>query len=580
MNMTVNKEGSSVSWCSPDVVYLNGNVITVDPHDSIATALATKGDRIVAVGSDDDMKDLTGKSATVVDLGGKTVLPGINDCHLHGATYGLSRPPFVLDVGYPAVSSIRDLRERLRARAAESKPGEWIRGIGWDEGFLEECLADPSRHITREDLDAAAPDNPVYLVDFTQHALVANSRALELAGITRDTHTGPGSEVVKDPAGEPTGLLRELPAQDLLMNVVPLWSRQEKRDGLVELMRQLNSRGITSFTDAAVGPGGAGVHGGVLDSECISIYNDLLNEGGLTCRVNLLYLVGKHSAMSLGDFEKALPSMGFHSGFGNEWLRLGGLKLFGDGIPQTKTAFMHEEYSGGGNGVLMGPGATDKERYDDLISTIVFAHRQGFQCGIHVVGGRAIEASIDGFVRAQQEQPRDLRHYLIHCDFISETDVARAAKYDIGVCPQPILKWTFSDVMDRTVGVDASEREFPLRTLLDAGVHVSGSSDAPVTEPDWLQGVESAVLRKSKASGTIRGPRERITVAEAIRMFTMGSAWQDHMDHLKGSIEPGKLADLCVLDRDILSVPPEEIHTMKNLATIVGGRVVFDGGLS
>jgi hypothetical protein len=149
----------------------------------------------------------------------------------------------------------------------------------------------------------------------------------------------------------------------------------------------------------------------------------------------------------------------------------------------------------------------------------------------------------------------------------------------IGVSTQPVLKWVFSDVIDKMIGIERSEWQFPVRTLLDAGIHVSLSSDAPVTEPDWLQGVEAAVLRKSKASGTVRGPAQRIGVSEAIRLYTMGGAWQDHMEKRKGSLEPGKLADFCVLDRHILSVHPEEIHTIRNVATVVGGRRVYEEGL-
>ncbi len=570
-----------MSCFAPDVCYIRGRVVTVDARDSVVSALATKGDRIVAVGSDEDVKSLAGKSTKVVDLGGKTVLPGINDCHMHTGVFGANRPPLTLDLSYPAVRSIADVKELVRAEATKLSPGEWIRGNGWDEGYLAECLADPSRHMTRWDLDEVAPDNPVYLVDFTQHELVANSRALELAGITAGTGTEPGAEILKDPAtGQPTGVLRELPAQGLLMKVVPPWTRQQKREGLTAVMSHLNARGITSVTDPSLGPGGMSFQGGLLGSECISIYNDLCNEGALTCRVNILYLFGEYgAALSLAELESIIPRMGIHSGFGNEWLKIGGVKLFGDGVPQTKTAFMHEEYPGGGNGGLMTPGENEREQYDQLVRMIGFAHRHGFQCGVHVVGGKGIEACIDGFIKAQTEDPRDLRHYLIHSDFISDADIARAAQNGIGVCPQPILKWTFSDAMDRMVGIEASERQFPLRTMLDAGAHVSGSSDAPVAEPDWLQGVEAAVLRKSKASGMLRGASERIKVHEAIRMFTMGSAWQDHMDHLKGSIEPGKLADFCVLDHDILSIALEEIHAIRNLATVVGGQVVYDDGL-
>jgi predicted amidohydrolase YtcJ len=563
-----------------DAVYFNGNVVTFGAADPAARALAVKDGRVLAVGSDAEIRGLAGPSTETVDLNGKTVLPGINDSHMHAALTGGTRPPLTLDVGYPAVRSIADIKQAVRERAAAVRPGEWVRGAGWNEGYLEECLADRSRHMTRWDLDEAAPDNPVYLVSFTQHELVANSRALEIAGVGPDTQTETGSEIVKDAAtGQPTGMLLELPAEGLIMRVVPPWSRDDKRRAILSIMKDLNARGITSATDAALGPGGAGFQGGFFDAECISVYNDLHNEDLLTVRMNLLYLFGSYGAISLKDFEKSIPEIGIHSGFGDEWLKIGGIKLFADGIPQTKTAWLREDYPDGGNGSLVLPGATDEERCEELARMIEFAHRHNFQCAIHAVGDRAIQACVDGFVRAESADPRGLRHYLVHCDLITPADIARVVQHGIGVSTQPILKWVFSDSIDQAIGLERSAWQFPLRTLLDAGVHVSLSSDSPVSEPDWIQGVEAAVLRKSKASGTVRGPEQRITAREAVRLYTMGGAWQDHMEKHKGSLEPGKLADFCVLDRDILSVPSAEIHTIKNVATVVGGRRVFEDGL-
>jgi predicted amidohydrolase YtcJ len=563
-----------------DAIYLNARVATFDAEDSVASALAIKGDGILAVGDDDEIRELAGASTEVVDLRGKTVLPGINDSHMHAALTGGTRPPLTLDVGYPAVTSIAGIKASVRARVDASRPGEWIRGAGWNEGYLDECLADRARHMTRWDLDEVAPANPVYLVSFTQHELVANSKALEIAGIGPDTQTEPGSEIVKDPAsGQPTGMLLELPAEGLIMRVVPPWSRDDKRNAILGIMQDLNARGITSATDAALGPGGTGFQGGFFDAECISVYNDLHNEGLLTVRMNLLYLFGSYGAISLKDFEKSIPEIGIHSGFGDKWLKIGGIKLFADGIPQTKTAWLHKDYPDGGNGSLVLPGATDRERCEELAQMIGFAHRHNFQCAIHAIGDRAIEACVDGFVRAEGADPRGLRHYLVHCDLITRADIKRIVEHGVGVSTQPILKWVFSDSIDQAIGVERSEWQFPLRTLLDAGVHVSLSSDSPVSEPDWIQGVEAAVLRKSKASGTVRGPAQRITAREAVRLYTMGGAWQDHMEKRKGSLEPGKLADFCVLDRDILSVEPEEIHTVKNVATVVGGKRVYEEGL-
>jgi hypothetical protein len=558
-----------------DLVIINGKVITVDRNFSIAQAVAVKGDRIIAVGTNRQIKSLAGKHSKILDLKGKTVLPGINDSHMHGALYGGTRPPLAVDVSYPTVKSIRDIIKAVGEKVKTAKPGEWIRGVGWDVGYLEECLKDPSRYPSRWDLDPVSPNNPVYLADFSTHELWVNSKALELAGITKDTPLPSVGEIVKDPStGEPTGMLRELPAQGLLMRVVPPWTRERKRQAILSMMKELNSLGITSITEAALGPGGTRYQGGLLDAECISVYNDLYNEGKLTLRVNILYLFGEYGACSFKDLQQIIPDIGIHTGFGNEWLRIAGVKIFADGIPMPRTAWMHEEYPEGGYGSLVLPGKTDDERCNELINMIIYAHKHGFQVGVHAVGGRAIEACIDGFVRAEREEPRGLRHYVIHGDFITEEDIRRAAEYSIGVCAQPGIKWTVSDFMYKLVGEERSARQWPLKSLIDAGVHVTGSSDAPVTYPNWKQGVQSAVLRESKATSKVSGPEQRIGVGEAIRMFTIEGAWQDHMENIKGSIEVGKLADLCVLDEDILTIEPHNIKDIHTLMTIVGGKIV------
>jgi len=200
------------------------------------------------------------------------------------------------------------------------------------------------------------------------------------------------------------------------------------------------------------------------------------------------------------------------------------------------------------------------------------------QVGVHAIGGRAIEATIDGFLQAEREEPKGLRHYVLHADFISDEYIKLAGQHSFGLGVQPILKWTFSDSMDKLVGIELSTRQFPLRTMLDAGVHLPAGSDAPVVYPSWQAGIQAAVLRESKATGTVRGPDQRITVEEAIRMFTIEGAWQEHMENIKGSIEAGKLADLCIVDRDILSIQPHEIKDIKTVMTVVGGNIVYDAG--
>jgi hypothetical protein len=269
-----------------------------------------------------------------------------------------------------------------------------------------------------------------------------------------------------------------------------------------------------------------------------------------------------------------------HTGFGNEWLRIAGIKLFADGIPPNKTAWMYKEYADGSNGKLIFSGQTDEQRCQELRNIVAYAHKLGFQIGVHATGDRAIDACIDSFARAEQEEPKDLRHYIIHGDFVARESVSRMAKYNIGVSVQPALANAFSSFIAYSVGRESAARLLPLKTLADAGVHVSGGSDAPVIFPDWKQGVQAAILREFVPENAIIGSEQSISREQAIRMYTIEGAWQDHMEHVKGSIEVGKLADFCILDEDILSFEPHRIKDIRTLMTIVGGKTVYDAGFS
>ncbi len=563
-----------------DLVITNGKVITVNQDFSIAQAVAVKDGKIIAVGTNEEVAAFIDKDTNVLDIKGKTMLPGINDSHGHPALFGGTRPPLTLDVGYPAVKAISDIAEMVRNKVAESQPGEWIRGFGWDQGYLEECLKDPNRQPTRWDLDPVSPNNPVCLTDMSSHVILVNSKALELAGITADTPAPAGGEIVREPSsGEPTGVLREFPAQDPVMRLIPPWSREQKRQAILSAMRELNALGITSVTESALGPGGDAAQGGLFGSECISIYNDLLNEGNLTLRVSILLLFGDYGKCTLQDLQQGLSDMGIHTGFGNEWLRIAGAKIFADGIPPAWSSWMYEEYlnSNGVKGSLVIPGETDEERYNELVDMIIYAHKLGFQLGIHATGDRAIDACVDGFIKAMNEHPRkNLRHYVIHADFTTDDCAKRMAEWGIGVNAQTAIKYVIADLEEKTVGEERSAREWPCRSLIDAGVHVAMSSDAPVVYPNWKQGVETSVLRESKATGKVSGPEQCITREEAIRAYTIEGAYQDHMENIKGSIEVGKLADFCVLGEDILTIDAHKIKNIPTLMTIVGGKIVYN----
>jgi predicted amidohydrolase YtcJ len=269
-------------------------------------------------------------------------------------------------------------------------------------------------------------------------------------------------------------------------------------------------------------------------------------------------------------------------GLNPDWVRLCGVKVFADGLPITKTAWMHDDYLGGGRGELVIPGKTDAERVSELQAIIRYAHDREFQVGVHVTGDAAIDATVAGFVQCQTERPgADLRHYIIHGDFISLATARTLASHNLGLSMQPSIKVLIADQEEGIVGRERAAYEWPMRTVLDAGVHLAASSDAPVTYPNWREGIQSAVLREAKGSGKVSGPDQCISVPEAIRMYTINGAWQDHMEKEKGSLEVAKLADLCILDEDILTVDPHEIGEIPVLMTIVGGKIVYDesGGI-
>ncbi|MFI2226897.1 amidohydrolase [Streptomyces fradiae] len=561
-----------------DLVFVGGRVVTVDAEFSVASALAVTGGVIAAVGGRDDVAPLIGPGTRVIDLRGATLLPGINDSHLHGCAYGTATPPLSLDLGHPAVSSLADVADSVRDAVARAARGQWITGHGWDTGYLAECAADPSRLPSRHDLDAVSPDHPVVLYSFSGHATWVNSKALELIGVDRHTVAPPGGAVVKDDSGEPTGLLHE-GAQALVQNALPPLSRRERADAVRSTLATLARLGITSYTEPGLGPGGDGIMRGALGTETLDVYRELLADGELTARVGVL-LLPTGMASTAEEFARALTALdeaGYTGTTDPRRLAVHGVKVFADGIVPNKTAWMSEPYVGGGCGSLCVGGETDAERTAEINAMIRHAHAAGHQLGVHVTGDRGNDTVADAFAAAVAEHPRDdARHYIIHGDFLTAHAMKVLAAHDFGVNMNPTIKWTVADMEEDFVGAERAAYAWPYRDAVDAGVRVASGSDAPVTHPDWRQGVATMVLRESKAAGRVSGPEQRIGLAEAIRTYTIEAAWQDFADDWKGSLEPGKVADLCVLDGDLLGADPRDIPGMPVVLTVVDGRIVHD----
>ncbi|MFH9736537.1 amidohydrolase [Streptomyces roseolus] len=561
-----------------DLVFVGGRVVTVDAEFSVAEALAVTGSVISAVGTREDVAPFVGPSTRVVDLEGATLLPGINDSHLHGCAFGTASPPLSVEVGHPAVSSLADVAEAVRRAVGRTPAGQWVTGHGWDTGFLAECLADPSRQPSRGDLDAVSPDHPVVLYSFSGHATWVNSKALELIGIDRDTVAPPGGAIVTDAAGEPTGLLHE-GAQALVQNALPPLSRQERTDAIRSTLATLARLGVTSYTEPGLGPGGDGIMRGTLGTQTLDVYRELLADGELTARVGVL-LLPTGMASTSEEFARnldALDAAGETRTDDPRRLTVLGVKVFADGIVPNKTAWMHEPYVGGGCGSLCVGGDLDDERVEEIRAMIRHAHAAGHQLGVHATGDRAIDTVADAFAEATAAHPRqDARHYVIHGDFLTPHAMKVLAAHDYGVNMNPTIKWTVADMEEEFVGAGRAAYAWPYRDALDAGVRVASGSDAPVTHPDWRQGVATMVLRESKAAGRVSGPEQRIALAEAIRTYTIDAAWQDFADDWKGSLEPGKVADLCVVGGDLLAADPRAIPELPVVLTVLDGRIVYE----
>jgi predicted amidohydrolase YtcJ len=464
----------------------------------------------------------------------------------------------------------------LADKSQQVKPGEWILGEGWDEGYLAECLADSNYKPSKEILDKVAPQNPVVLTEYSGHRIWVNSKALELAGFTKDTPDPVGGRIDRSPdTGELTGLLYEKATMPV-REIIPPWTSIQRKEALIRAMAELSSLGITSFTDAGV------------DREKWACYNDVFNEhfkdGEWTCRVNMLLMLAGFGKSVLETIKEALQYVGCRYNFGNEWLKVGGAKLIGDGIPPLKTACMYEPYLDGTYGLLVTEGNTLERQEKSLREMIKLIHANRLQIGIHSCGERTIDIITDQYMKCIEEDPWDARHYTIHSDFsMPETikrigEFNRRSRYQLGLNVQSPIKWTISDFMATVVGPERAGYHWPLKTMLDGGIRVANSSDAPVIYPDWRPGVQGAVLRESKATGKSSGPEQCISVADAITTYTINGAWLDHMENIKGSIEGGKVADFCIIDEDILTIDPHKINDISVLMTIAGGNIVYDAG--
>jgi hypothetical protein len=539
-----------------DLLLVNANVLTMDPGRPRATAVAIAAGRITGLpGSPAQVR-----AAHVVDLHGATVAPGFHDAHNHMAWFGMSLGE--VDLRFAAVGSLGELYAAVARRAETTAPGDWVVGSGYDQNKI-------GAHPDRDALDRAAPGRRVWVRHASGHMCVVNTPVLAELGIDAAPADVPGGRVATDAAGRPTGLLEER-AQELVGRLVTPYPLASLVAAIDRAGAEYLKEGITSCTEAGIGGGWIG-----RSPVELAAYQAAREQGRLRVRVELmiasdvLHPLGAHADDGL---ELGLD-LGMRTGFGDDWLRLGAMKIFSDGSLVGRTAAMHDDFAGS-------PGEAGYLQADagELVATIIGAHRSGWQVATHAVGDRAIDLALDAYAQAQSRYPRqDARHRIEHFAVSRPDQVTRAAELGVVAVPQGRFATEIGDGMLAALGPSRHGWLYRHRSLLDAGMTLPGSSDRPVALGAPLLGMHDMVNRRT-ASGAPYNPGEAITAMEALRAYTYGSAYASHQEDIKGTITPGKLADLVVLSDDPAAVSPDRIAGIGVLATFVGGQCRHDSG--
>jgi predicted amidohydrolase YtcJ len=524
----------------PELVLYRANILTVDPLRPRASAVAIADGRFLAVGDDAAVRGLAGPRTAQVDLEGRTVVPGFIDAHAHPASAGRLHLRRV-DCDLRSLAAIRDA---LRQRAGRTPAGQWVLGFKYDDTKTEE-----GRPLTRQDLDAAAPGHPVFVAHRGGHTGYANSMAFQRAGVSEQTPDPPGGHFDRDPdTRRLTGQVRERARAAIEAAIPESFSRADYREGVALISRMMARAGITSVHDAYGTP------------EDLRAYQDARQAGSLAVRVYCL--IG-------ADAIDRMIAAGVRTGLGDEWVRVGAMKMTCDGSISERTARLSQPYVGspGDYGILV----TDE---DQLYARGRKAHEADWQIGVHANGDVAIDITLRLFERLQRERPRrDPRFRIEHCTVVDEGLIRRIKA--VGAIPNPFSTYVYyhGEKM-RYYGPERLDRMFAVRSFLDAGIRVTQASDYPPGPFEPMMALQSSVTR-TDMRGNVWGPKQRVSVEEALRVGTLHGAYASYEEHLKGSIEPGKLADLVVLGRDPTREDPARLIEIPVERTMVGGRWVF-----
>jgi predicted amidohydrolase YtcJ len=537
-------QASTVTASPADLVLVSARIWTGDPGQPDPSALAVRAGRIVAVGSDAEIRRLRGPKTVVVEGKGRRVVPGFIDCHTHMSMGGFN----LLGIDLRHTKDPADFTRRLAAFAKTRPAGLWMTDGAWDH----QVWANPILP-TRAMLDPATGDRPACLSRTDGHMMVCNSVALKLANVTRATKDPPGGVVVRDAAGEPTGVLKDA-AMDLVGAVRPPRTPAEVREALVTALRHAAENGVTSVQDL---PG---------DARDLDVWQELRNEGKLTARVSY--------RPSLSQWEKARDRRA--SMKNDEWLRVGGVKGYMDGSLGSGTALFFQPYTD--DPATSGVYTSEAIPLEKLEERVAAADAAGLPVEVHAIGDRANTEILDVFERvAKKNGPRDRRFRVEHAQHIRREDIPRFAKLGVIASMQPYHAIDDGRWAEKRIGLERCRTTYAFRSLLDAGAIVVFGSDWDVAPISPLAGIDAAVNRRTLDGRNPEGwiPEQRIRVEEALRAYTTGAAFAGFEEKEKGSLTPGRLADFVVLSADPLSIPPRQLDRIRVDTTVVGGRVVY-----
>ena len=524
-----------------DTVVRHTNVITIDPRNPRAQAVAMRDGRFVAVGDDDSVADLVGPDTQVMDLQGKTVLPGFIDAHIHVLSSGV-RHVMAADCDLRTIPAIRDA---LQVQARDTPDGSWVQGFKFDDTKTEE-----NRFLNRQDLDAVSTQHPVIVSHRAGHVFYLNTAALEMAGFGRDTADPPGGRFGREAGtGALDGVVYERAIDPVRDELLPPVTSEVRRQGLRRICEMLTQAGLTSVHDARV------------TNDELTTYQEGQESGDLSLRVYMLVSV---------DHFPALRDAGLKTGFGGERLRIGGIKMVADGAIATRTAYLSEPYVGSehDHGIL----AMSAEEIESQVMEI---HRAGFQVCIHANGDLTIDMVLTAYEKAQSAYPRhDPRHRVEHCTLVSPDLLRRM--HALGSVATPFCTYVYyhGEKM-HFYGEDRLRWMFAQRSFLDYGVVSTGATDYPPGPFEPLMGIQSCVTR-TDSDGRTWGLDQRVSAEEALKIYTINGAYASFEEDIKGSIEVGKLADLVVLGADPTQVDPSTIKDIPVERTVVGGATVFE----